>query len=77
MTFNLADKPQEDKEKMAVDLAASGVAFKERYNMPVIPAQIEEQQPAHLREYFRDRVKHYREVGRTMGKMEYTPPERK
>ncbi|CNF20700.1 DNA polymerase III subunit theta [Yersinia enterocolitica] len=77
MTFNLADKPQEDKDKMAVDLAASGVAFKERYNMPVIPAQIEEQQPAHLREYFRDRVKHYREVGRTMGKMDYTPPERK
>ncbi|HHX8939272.1 TPA: DNA polymerase III subunit theta [Yersinia enterocolitica] len=77
MTFNLADKPQEDKDKMAVDLAASGVAFKERYNMPVIPAQIEEQQPAHLREYFRDRVKYYREVGRTMGKMDYTPPERK
>ncbi|EKN5074394.1 DNA polymerase III subunit theta, partial [Yersinia enterocolitica] len=47
------------------------------YNMPVIPAQIEEQQPEHLREYFRDRVKYYREVGRTMGKMEYTPPERK
>ncbi|EPT3171640.1 TPA: DNA polymerase III subunit theta [Yersinia enterocolitica] len=77
MGYNLADKPQEDKDKMAVDLAASGVAFKERYNMPVIPAQIEEQQPAHLREYFRDRVKYYREVGRTMGKMEYTPPERK
>ncbi|HDM8093428.1 TPA: DNA polymerase III subunit theta [Yersinia enterocolitica] len=77
MGYNLADKPQEDKDKMAVDLAASGVAFKERYNMPVIPSQIEEQQPAHLREYFRDRVKYYREVGRTMGKMEYTPPERK
>lgn len=77
MTFNLADKPQEDKDKMAVDLAASGVAFKERYNMPVIPAQIEELQPEHLREYFRDRVKYYREVGRTMSKMEYTPPERK
>ncbi|MGM7799809.1 DNA polymerase III subunit theta, partial [Yersinia enterocolitica] len=45
MGYNLADKPQEDKDKMAVDLAASGVAFKERYNMPVIPAQIEEQQP--------------------------------
>ncbi|HHG0427562.1 TPA: DNA polymerase III subunit theta [Yersinia enterocolitica] len=77
MTFNLADKPQDDKDKMAVDLVASGVAFKERYNIPVIPAQIEEQQPEHLREYFRERVKHYREVGRTMGKMEYTPPERK
>ncbi|HDV0806087.1 TPA: DNA polymerase III subunit theta, partial [Yersinia enterocolitica] len=58
MGYNLADKPQEDKDKMAVDLAASGVAFKERYNMPVIPAQIEEQQPEHLREYFRDRVKY-------------------
>ncbi|EKN5934463.1 TPA: DNA polymerase III subunit theta [Yersinia enterocolitica] len=39
--------------------------------------RLEEQQPEHLREYFRERVKHYREVGRTMGKMEYTPPERK
>ncbi|EMQ3399859.1 DNA polymerase III subunit theta, partial [Yersinia enterocolitica] len=29
MGYNLADKPQEDKDKMAVDLAASGVAFKE------------------------------------------------
>ncbi|WP_227734225.1 DNA polymerase III subunit theta [Yersinia proxima] len=77
MGYNLADKPQEDKDKMAVDLAPSGVAFKERYNMPVIPAQIEEQQPEHLREYFRDRLRHYREVGRTMGKMEYIPPERK
>ncbi|EOA2967009.1 TPA: DNA polymerase III subunit theta, partial [Yersinia enterocolitica] len=28
MSYNLADKPQEDKDKMAVDLAASGVAFK-------------------------------------------------
>ncbi|EOA2967008.1 DNA polymerase III subunit theta, partial [Yersinia enterocolitica] len=28
MGYNLADKPQEDKDKMAVDLAASGVAFK-------------------------------------------------
>ncbi len=77
MTFNLADIPQDDKDKMAVDLAASGVAFKERYNMPVIPMQVEEQQPEHLREYFRDRVKYYREVSKTLGKMEYTPPERK
>ncbi|MDN0093477.1 DNA polymerase III subunit theta [Yersinia rohdei] len=77
MSYNLADKPQDDKGKMAADLATSGVAFKERYNMPVIPAQIEEQQPEHLREYFRDRLRHYREVGRTMDKMEYTPPERK
>ncbi len=30
MSYNFADRPQEDKDKMAVDLAASGVAFKER-----------------------------------------------
>ncbi|HHH0244429.1 TPA: DNA polymerase III subunit theta [Yersinia enterocolitica] len=77
MPYNLADLPKDEMDKINVDLAASGVAFKERYNMPIIPAQIEDQQPEHLREYFRDRVKHYREVGRTMGKMEYTPPERK
>lgn len=77
MGFNLAELSQEDKDKMAVDQAASGIAFKERYNMPVIPMQVEEQQPEHLREYFRERVKHYREVSKTLGKMEYTPPERK
>ncbi|WP_145517520.1 DNA polymerase III subunit theta [Yersinia mollaretii] len=76
MSYNLADIPQEEKDKMAVDLAASGVAFKERYNMPVIPAQIEDQ-PEHLREYFSNQMKYYRDVGRNMGKMDYTPPERK
>ncbi|QGR65262.1 DNA polymerase III subunit theta [Yersinia intermedia] len=74
MSYNLADIPQDDKDKMAVDLAASGVAFKERYNMPVIPAQIEDQQPEHLREYFRERVKHYREVGKAMGKLDIEQP---
>lgn len=74
MSYNLADIPQDDKDKMAVDLSASGVAFKERYNMPVIPAQIEDQQPEHLREYFRERVKHYREVGKAMGKLDIEQP---
>ena len=77
MSYNLAEISQKDKDKMAVDQAASGVAFKERYNMPVIPAQVEDQQPEHLREYFRDRVKYYREVSKTLGRMEYTPPEKR
>ncbi|CQH61462.1 DNA polymerase III subunit theta [Yersinia enterocolitica] len=77
MSYNLAELSQKDKDKMAVDQAASGVAFKERYNMPVIPAQVEDQQPEHLREYFRDRVKYYREVSKTLGRMEYTPPEKR
>lgn len=77
MGYNLAELSQEDKDKMAVDQAASGVAFKERYNMPVIPSHVEDQQPENLREYFREHVKHYRKVSKTLGRMEYTPPEKR
>ncbi len=45
-----------------MDLAASGVAFKERMNMPVIRHEVEMQQPAELREYFKERLQHYRNV---------------
>lgn len=34
--WNIAAKPQEDRDKVNVDQAASGVAYKERLNMPVI-----------------------------------------
>ena len=34
--FNIAAKSQEDRDKVSVDLAASGVAYKERLNMPVV-----------------------------------------
>lgn len=33
---NIAAKPQEERDKVNLDLAASGVAYKERLNMPVI-----------------------------------------
>ena len=46
--MNLANLTQEEKDKVNVDLAASGVAFKERLNMPVVASEIERQQPAHL-----------------------------
>ena len=59
--WNIAAKPQEDRDKVNVDLAASGVAYKERLNMPVIAEQVAREQPEHLREYFMDRVRHYRE----------------
>ncbi len=36
MSYNLAELPQEEMDKINVDLAASGVVYKERYNMPVI-----------------------------------------
>lgn len=35
--INLSRLSKEDQDKVAVDLAASGVAFKERLNQPVVP----------------------------------------
>ncbi|MEX9215645.1 DNA polymerase III subunit theta [Providencia rettgeri] len=65
---NLAELPKEDKDKVNVDLAASGVAYKERLGNPVIDVEIERQQPEHLREYFRERLVHYREVSKRLPK---------
>ncbi|HCT2132406.1 TPA: DNA polymerase III subunit theta [Enterobacter hormaechei] len=58
--WNIAAKPQEEIDKVNVDLSASGVAYKERLNMPVIAEQVAREQPEHLREYFMERVRHYR-----------------
>jgi len=56
MYINLATLPQEEMDKVNVDLAAAGVAFKERYNMPVIAEVVEREQPSHLRDWFRERL---------------------
>ncbi|MCC7586163.1 DNA polymerase III subunit theta, partial [Serratia sp. Lou2A] len=37
MVYNLAELSKEEMDRVNVDLAASSVAYKERYNMPVIP----------------------------------------
>ena len=58
---NIAEKPKDEQDKVNVDLAASGVAYKERLNTPVIAEQVAREQPEHLREYFMERVKYYRE----------------
>lgn len=59
--WNIATKSQEERDKINVNLAASGVAYKERLNMPVIAEQVAREQPEHLRDYFMDRLKFYRE----------------
>ncbi|MBZ7756572.1 DNA polymerase III subunit theta [Raoultella ornithinolytica] len=59
--WNIAAKPKEEQDKVNVDLAASGVAYKERMNMPVVAEMIAREQPEHLREYFMERVRYYRE----------------
>ncbi|EOG9641505.1 MULTISPECIES: DNA polymerase III subunit theta [Proteus] len=64
--MNLANLTQEEKDKVNVDLAASGVAYKERLGKPVIDIEIENQQPEHLREYFRERLVYYRELSKRL-----------
>ncbi|MFV4795595.1 DNA polymerase III subunit theta [Citrobacter freundii] len=66
--WNIAAKPKEEQDKVNVDLAASGVAYKERLNMPVIAEQVARDQPEHLREYFMERVRFYREQSLTLPK---------
>ena len=62
MSHNLAARTREERDRINVDLAASGVAYKERMNQPVIPYEVEMQQLAAMREYFRERLQHYRNV---------------
>ncbi|RAY66792.1 DNA polymerase III subunit theta [Enterobacter hormaechei] len=66
--WNIAAKPQEDRDKVNVDLAASGVAYKERLNMPVIAEVVMREQPEQLRDYFLVRLKFYREKSITLPK---------
>ncbi len=60
-SWNIAAKSKDEQDKVNVDLAASGVAYKERLNMPVIAEQVAREQPEHLRDYFMERVRYYRE----------------
>lgn len=66
--WNIAAKPQKERDKVNVDLAASGVAYKERLNMPVIAEVVMREQPEHLRDYFLERLKFYREQSITLPK---------
>lgn len=66
--FNVASKSQEERDKVNVDLAASGVAYKERFSMPVVAEVVMREQPEHLRDYFLERLKFYREKSITLPK---------
>ncbi|UIW10360.1 DNA polymerase III, theta subunit [Flyfo siphovirus Tbat2_3] len=66
--WNLAAKPQEERDKTNVDMAAASVAYKERLNMPIIAEQVKREQPAHLQDYFTERLAHYRQASLTLPK---------
>ncbi|MCA1920666.1 DNA polymerase III subunit theta [Buttiauxella noackiae] len=73
MNHNLAELPQDEMDKINVDLAAAGVAFKERYNMPVIAEVVEREQPVHLREWFRERLIAHRLASVNLSRLPYEP----
>ncbi|KLN98199.1 DNA polymerase III subunit theta [Moellerella wisconsensis] len=73
MSYNLAELSKSEMDKINVDLAASGVAFKERYNMPIIAELVEQQQPESLRDYFRERLAFYRQRSQTLSRLPYEP----
>lgn len=60
MSQNLAARSRDERDRINVDLAASGVAYKERLNQPVILQEIEMQQPEALRVYYREGLQYYR-----------------
>ncbi|HDC4818388.1 TPA: DNA polymerase III subunit theta [Enterobacter bugandensis] len=66
--YNIAAKSQEERDKVNADLAASGVAYEERMNIPVIAEVVMREQPEHLRDYFLERLRHYREQGASLPK---------
>lgn len=73
MEYNLAKLGGEAMDKINVDLAAAGVAFKERYNMPVVAEQVEREQPESMRAYFREKVAMYRKASLNFSRLPYEP----
>lgn len=43
--INISKRSKEDQDRIAVDLAASGVAYKERLNQPIVPEIVAREQP--------------------------------
>ncbi|EPY4252857.1 DNA polymerase III subunit theta [Klebsiella pneumoniae] len=66
--FNIASKSQEECDKVNVNLAASGVVYKERMNMPVVAEVVMPEQSENLRDNFIERLKSYREKSITLPK---------
>ena len=75
MEKNLAKLSQEEMDKVNVDLAAAGVAFKERYNMPVV-ADLVEREPEHLRGWFRERLIAHRLASVSLSRLPYEPKQK-
>ncbi|MDD9665675.1 MULTISPECIES: DNA polymerase III subunit theta [Klebsiella] len=58
--WNIASFSKDEQDKVSVDKAAAAVAWQERMNKSVVPERVEREQPEHLREYFRERLRVHR-----------------
>ena len=76
MSFNLALRSAEQKDQINTDLAAAGVAFKERYNMPVVAEIVEREQPAAMQQRFRQRLSEFRQISLTLSRLPYEPKQK-
>ncbi|SFN47801.1 DNA polymerase-3 subunit theta [Izhakiella capsodis] len=76
MSFNLAELDQQEKDRVNTDLAAAGVAYKERYNMPVIAEQVEKDQPQSMRTWFRERLQHHRKASLSLSRLPWEPKQK-
>ncbi|MDU2941403.1 MULTISPECIES: DNA polymerase III subunit theta [unclassified Superficieibacter] len=73
MQTNLAQLSQQEMDKINVDLAAASVAFKERYNMPIVAEVVEREQPEHLRDWFRERLIAHRLASVNLSRLPWEP----
>ncbi|WP_193015160.1 DNA polymerase III subunit theta [Proteus sp. FME41] len=73
MGHNLSELTQEEKDKLNVSLAASGVAFKERYNMPVVADAVLREQPHDFQAFFQERLVFYRARSQHYSRLPYEP----
>lgn len=58
---NIAAKTKDEQDKVKVDLAASGVAYKEWLEQSVLIDEITALQPEHLQVFFKERLNFYRD----------------
>jgi DNA polymerase-3 subunit theta len=77
MGYNLSELTQEEKDKINVSLAASGVAFKERYNMPVVADTVLREQPQAFHAFFQERLVFYRTRSQHYSRLPYEPQMKK
>lgn len=59
--YDIATKSKEDQDKANVDLAASGVAFKEWLEQFVFIEEVASLQPSYLHSFFKERLDFYRD----------------